>query len=137
LALFTLALVIVGGLQARRLRQTVEATKEAAQAAKKSADVAERTLSLTNRPWLEVTDWELMNLTPDATPFVQFKIRNFGKSPAWITRLQVKFTTINVGTDFPEIPDYTNRANAGFRGMSGRMVQPDTPNSGRLPFRFG
>jgi hypothetical protein len=75
-----------------------------------------------------------MNLTPDATLFVQFKIRNFGKSPAWITRLQVKFTTINVGTDFPEIPDYTNRANAGFRGVSGRMVQPDTPIQEGCPF---
>lgn len=55
LAAFTVFLVLVGAYQGYQLRRTVQETKVAADAAKKSADVAEMTL-LRDRPILIVID---------------------------------------------------------------------------------
>jgi hypothetical protein len=52
LAFFTLCLVIVGYIQARRLRETVEVTRQAANAAKESADIARQQLEKAQRAFI-------------------------------------------------------------------------------------
>jgi len=127
-------LVLFTGLLACYGYRGWQAATTAAEAAKKSADVAEQTLTLTNRPWLDVSDWELPILEIDSPPYVKFKIYNFGKSPAWITRLNVKFTTIDAGITFPEVPDYTNWANLLFRDVVSRIIQPEGSIREGCPF---
>jgi hypothetical protein len=122
LVVFTAALVIVGGLQARRLRETVEATKDAAEAAKKSADVAEQAVAMSERPWVDAQDWRLTAKGPDSLTSVKFNLRNFGKSPAWISKLSVKLIFIEAGTEFPSIPDYTSKIDNFYADAPGRVI---------------
>jgi hypothetical protein len=74
LALFTLALVIVGALQARRLRQTVEATKDAANAAKQNAEIASNAFYAANRPWVLVSDFRIVR--ESGRKIVTYKVYN-------------------------------------------------------------
>jgi len=115
LAAFTLALVIIGGLQARRLRQTVEATKDAADAAKKSAKVAEQSLSVSNRPLLAFQSPTLNNFAPMPVVgqvnliFASYEFYNYGAGLAWIVETCVLFEVMPAG-EMPDPPVYKERS---------------------------
>src|SRR5271163_959462 len=128
IALFTVVLAMVS-------LASVKQAELAANAASKSAKVAEDTLKVTNRPWIDVSHWKIDIFEPDFRPLhVSFKIENFGKSPAWITEVEAKFTTIDSGTDFPPIPDYNSWALKLLKSFKGRVVRPDKPIDGGCPF---
>lgn len=85
LALFTLFLVMVGIGQGIFLYRTDQGTHKAADAAKKSADVAQNTLIATQRPWISV---KIELVSPlrfsekDVKATFRFTLKNVGVSPA-------------------------------------------------------
>jgi hypothetical protein len=126
LAAFTLALVIVGGLQARRLRQTVEATKEAADAAKQSAETASSAFYAANRPWVLVSDFSIEEEV--GKKLISYKVYNVGPVPA-VLRGRNEVSHIDI-----RIPD-----DAGFAAtpIEGLVLQPNSSNDkGYVTFNF-
>jgi hypothetical protein len=89
LAIIGVIQIIVFGLQARRLRQTVTATKDAADAALKTAKNAETT----ERAYVKLSHVPpgLGFNTMGGTCFAQFRVRNFGRTPAKVTDVVVDF----------------------------------------------
>jgi hypothetical protein len=139
-ALFTLALVIVGAWQARRLRQTVDETRKAAKAAEKAAEVAEKALVDLERPILQIID-----------PFVgidaplsetnhgisaHYSIENFGRTPATLHEISLQFGTIVEPLNPPnytvKIPIMTFIA----QGKRVRMEAHPLPESGSFVFGY-
>jgi len=95
-------LVAVGSWQARRLRQTVEATQETAEAAKKSADATEvaAKAAKTSAEALIRSEWPRLlferfdpigpifkNDPPPNWPNVIVGFRNYGRTPAFVTEI--------------------------------------------------
>ncbi len=106
LALFTLGLVIVGGVQLRlfwvqlRLigqslidaKKSADAAEGAANAANKQAKIAERALTELERPWVFI--FGVKELVPDENNidfFVQYTVTNYGKMPAIIEQAWIGF----------------------------------------------
>lgn len=91
IAFFTWCLVIVGALQARRLRQTIA------------------TMEQTERPFMVFSDFKISNFTsaPDPAGMVKLLLTygyiNHGRSPAFFRRLN---QTINTGEFLPKTPTY-------------------------------
>ena len=91
IAFFTWCLVIVGALQARRLRQTIA------------------TMEQTERPFMVFSNFKISNFTsaPDAAGMVKLLLTygyiNHGRSPAFVRRLN---QTINAGESLPKTPTY-------------------------------
>jgi hypothetical protein len=106
--------------QARTLESTLKETRKAADAATKSAEVAERALQTTNRPLLDVEKWTL-SMKDTWIPYLEFSLKNFGNSPAWITGFKLRFTTIPSMTNYPE-PNCEGMLNLLFRDLSGRLI---------------
>lgn len=94
LAAIGLMQLVVFGLQARRLRQTVEATKEAADAANKSADVAEKALELVERPYIFAHSVSKFHISENLNPAITYEVANFGKTPAIIQSAHVALENI-------------------------------------------
>lgn len=106
LVLFTALLVVVGAIQAKRLRQTVELTKDVAEAALKNATAAELAIR-TNRPYLlpvgiffgstsrvfdSGLDWQSRHDRIEIrvpAPVIAFK--NYGRSPALVKSIVASF----------------------------------------------
>jgi hypothetical protein len=115
LALFTLLLVIVGGLQARRLRQTVEATKETADAAKKSADTAQRALTVLEVPYVSIgeivphvfriEDGKRMIHSPNFPMTFEFSLTNHGRTLAEVVAIHCEVRIYDV---LPTTPEYSS-----------------------------
>lgn len=86
LAVFTFLLFLAGVGQGVFLYRADQATHIAADAAKQSADVAEKTLVATNRPWISVGISIGSDLTydtqGDARVVINFVLKNVGNSPA-------------------------------------------------------
>jgi hypothetical protein len=96
-------------------------------AIRQQADIARKALTIGERPWLNVHDWEFVGgISPDSMIVTSFVIRNNGKSPAWIVKLFVKMATIEGGANFPEKPDYTETAFSKQYNASaiGRIITP-------------
>jgi hypothetical protein len=118
LVLFTAALVAVGGWQARRLRQSVEATKETAEAAKKSADATEiaANAAKTSAEALIRSEWPRLlferfdaigpipkDHPPPDWPNVIVGFRNYGRTAAFVTEI---FIGSQLVPDLPPDPTY-------------------------------
>jgi hypothetical protein len=93
LAVFTALLVLVAIFQIAYLIQADKIAKQSADAAQRSASVAQNALIATNRPWIKVVD-----ITADAGMYVTkggaglnlwFHLKNIGHSPAKNVRLHV------------------------------------------------
>ena len=86
------------------------------------------------RPWVIVQDWTLKR--PDFTGNfrVDFNIRNFGKSPAWITKLRAKLVLIEAVTDFPTPPDYSTKLEVWHADARGRVIPPGESIARSCPF---
>ncbi|HMK80092.1 MAG TPA: hypothetical protein VK438_10605 [Xanthobacteraceae bacterium] len=98
IALFTLALVIVGGLQAYYLWGTVEATRNLAGATKVAAEHIPRVERAYLFLWHELKH----NSTPNADGAlpgeileIQFAFRNQGKTPAILRRIDVDIRVVD------------------------------------------
>jgi hypothetical protein len=89
LAIFTGALVIVSFAQIRYLIRADNNTRVAAEAAKKSADVAENSLKLANRPLIVISPLSLI----DHDPHIEFGCRNSGNGTGIINKITVIIST--------------------------------------------
>ena len=99
IAFFTYCLVIVGGLQARRLRQTIA------------------TMEQTERPFMLVSELTVkgINSAPDNAGMVkltiEYRMSNYGRSPAF---LKTTFLNLVVVGTLPEPPNYANAQSVRF-----------------------
>jgi hypothetical protein len=93
---------ILNAQQASDMRASVEqaakaanATERLAEAALKSAQVAENILLIDNSPLIDITDMALRKFESfPKIPYIEFNIRNNGKGVALIGALQVTITTV-------------------------------------------
>jgi hypothetical protein len=89
----TVLIVVVGIFQIISLWRTVKATKLAANAAKDSAKVAEESLVLLNRPWLDTDEWTADNMAEglDDKPVIRimFNVINLSPTPARIEQIEI------------------------------------------------
>ncbi|MBV8454589.1 MAG: hypothetical protein JOZ29_20300 [Deltaproteobacteria bacterium] len=114
MALFTFCLVIVGGVQARRLRQTVQANKETAEAAKVSADTAHRALTVLEVPYVtigeivphvfRVEDGKRVQ-RPNIPMAFEFSLKNHGRSVAQVITVHSEARILNT---LPTTPEYSD-----------------------------
>ncbi|HEX4053304.1 MAG TPA: hypothetical protein VHX86_03475 [Tepidisphaeraceae bacterium] len=97
-ALFTLALVIVGAWQARRLRQTVEATEKASAETRRIGEAQIR--AYVNISSAEIYFVGLGMLSTQAHPMVKIIATNTGQSPArnFIWNPTVQYFSSGIGT---------------------------------------
>ena len=105
----TAGLVLIGFLQWLSLHSTVKemnaATKVsmvAANAAQKSADVAEKALSLVERPYIFAFGVRQFHLNPESLePAVAYEVANYGKTPAIIESAHIVLETIKSNLNAP------------------------------------
>lgn len=100
IALVTIALAYVAWKQAGYMRDGLTETCKAAEAAKKSADVAEKSLQ-SQRAQLMTSAWRISNIEAGKTPLVNFTITNKGALPATLVQIAVRFL---IERSLPEIP---------------------------------
>lgn len=101
LAIIGVIQIIVFGLQARRLRQTVNATKDAADAALKTA----RNMETIERAYVKMSHVAPGLILDDIGGLaVQLRVKNFGKTPARVNDLRVDFRYLPEITDLPDVP---------------------------------
>jgi hypothetical protein len=113
---------IVFGLQAHRLKQTIEAMKKigadqsrdmqaSIAAAEKSADIAERTIAATQRPWISIDIGINGDLVFDANGNAKvhllFTLNNIGRSPATNVRVN-PYTFLNSPKRLDVLAEYRN-----------------------------
>jgi hypothetical protein len=101
--------------QLRLIRDELGHTKTAAEAAKKSADMAERTLTEHERPWLfrnqiRIQDGVLSRVLGINSYFVFLIWKNVGRAPALIEGFEWNFIDENC---LPDVPDYTGARREG------------------------
>lgn len=104
--------------QLRLIRNESVHTKTAAEAAKKSADTAERALADVERPWLFAESVRALardeHPKPDNQWTISFGFRNIGKMPALIEECVIKIIDKDKA---PPIPDYTGAAHVSTIGV--------------------
>jgi hypothetical protein len=102
IATYTMWLAIVGllqialiGMQVILLRKTLRATENAANAAQKSAQVAENALTVVAQPYICVFGVTQLRLNPKSGQLsVAYEVGNFGKTPAIIEVAQIALESI-------------------------------------------
>lgn len=92
LAFVAILQLIVFGLQAWKLHQTVKATKESADAALKSAELSEKGIRLAERANLRIDKWTVEQLAARQRPIVTCELINSGRSQAEIMEGSVGYS---------------------------------------------
>ncbi len=88
LVVFNGLLVVVGGVNCYLIFWTLKATKIAADAAKKSAEVGEKSLIAANRPAIAIAPLKLCEPNESqTTPYINFGLVNSGKGTAIINNV--------------------------------------------------
>ena len=101
LALIGVIQIVVFGLQARRLRQTVNATKAAADAALKTA----QNMETIERAYVKMSHVAPGLILDDMGGLaVQLRIKNFGKTPARVNDVRVDFRYLPDIMALPSVP---------------------------------
>jgi len=100
---FTIAGVVGALIGISVIYLQTKATQEAARAASRSAKVAEDTLKITQRAYLSVDDWNVLNIATGMVPAITYKIFNSGPTPATLIESSVKYL---ISLDLPETPTY-------------------------------
>jgi hypothetical protein len=99
-------------------KRSADAATTAANAAKQSADA----LTLIERPWLlaaeagTLDDWSLTRQNKRIF-FGYVKLKNYGKSPAWLTGLGGSFDILKSTADLPSTPIYREHEVLQDRGV--------------------
>lgn len=98
---FTFWLAIVGtlqfivlGLQIHFLCKTLRSTEKAANAAKTSAEVAEKALTMVERPYVFVSCVSEFQFDSEKGYFVTYEVSNHGRTPADIDTIQAMISDI-------------------------------------------
>lgn len=87
------------------LKETLEANKISADAARKSVELADRSLSAVDRPWLSVRfeiGSDLKFSSEGGRITIVFAVKNIGKSPALHADVYAEFRMISPRSDFVE-----------------------------------
>lgn len=109
LAVAAILQLIVFGLQAWKLHQTVKATKESANAALKSTDA----FKASERAYVKMSHCP-PGLYPAPAPHsiyvVKMRVKNFGQTPATVTDLLLTKKVLPRNERLPMVPDYSVRA---------------------------
>jgi hypothetical protein len=136
---FTFALVVVGGfqlalfwVQLHLIRKSLIDAKTAANAAKEAAEIAKRSFTELERPWLfiEGATVSRREIPPESMIpnnwFIVFRCRNVGRSPAVVQECIIKFVDRDI---IPAVPDYTNPIQLETQ----RWASPDQPFDTKPP----
>jgi hypothetical protein len=98
IALATIATFIVANgqrswakKQSGIMRATLDETAKATAAAKRSAEIADLTLTLTQRPYLAITDWTVTRWDAGAPPVIVGIVQNDGATVARDVRVEGTF----------------------------------------------
>ncbi len=109
-AVFIYLLILLVYLrQLTEMRESTEATKRSADAALKAAETAERAMKTQERPHVFVERVEFRYIDRSDTPprpftcAAVYRLKNYGKSPAWIKRHVMQFV---MKETLPECPQY-------------------------------
>lgn len=107
--------LLVLGLQAYFLCESLKATKLSAEAAKKSADVAEKSVNDIERPYVLVEsvreafkeymdkgDDIIVPIDAQIKPHAVLILKNYGRSPALVSKLGAHIHIIDGGCDLPD-----------------------------------
>lgn len=104
LALYTIKLFGSAREQSRDTKVALALTRVSADAAERSAKVAERALTDTERPYVFVDGVDKFKLldpgNENSAVYVDYKVSNFGRLPAIITRIRVECVIIDRGQFF-------------------------------------
>ena len=91
--------------QSADMKQSIVATKAAADAAAKTATVAEKALYITERAYIGLDNFGLQNFLPGKLPSLIYTAINTGKTSGTITEIILKYY---IGNEIPETPNYDN-----------------------------
>ncbi|MGI8962282.1 MAG: hypothetical protein ACR2IV_21490 [Bryobacteraceae bacterium] len=84
-------------------RQSADAATTSANAAKRSAEIADIALRVVERAYLYIDNWTFTNFGPNLFPQVSFKVSNAGRTPARIVSSLVRYGIVD---EIPNPPDY-------------------------------
>jgi len=68
--------------QLKEMRRAYGPLKESSDAAKKAAQVAEQALRMSERPIVNVGNWEFSNIGPNLVPIIKLRVGNHGRAGA-------------------------------------------------------
>ena len=91
-------------LQSRSMHRGLIQTRKAADAARKSADVAECAMKTSERPFILIDPVTLVDFFPGKAAHIDFPIRNGGKTPAFFTDGKIRLKTHR--NELASPPDY-------------------------------
>ena len=111
-----------------------------AAASKESATTAKETMIATKRPWVSLSDPEIIGFSslsdyfasePPAGPLritpdkfqISCRLKNFGEGPAWIDEILFRFLLQKDPNNLSDKPDYT-----GSQSIPGWMIAPHEEN---------
>lgn len=92
--------------QAQYMREGLNETRKAADAARNSADTAEQALMIANRGWLMISDFNVSNLTPNGVATISFRVINAGATPVTFHHADC---LSRIDSSLPDDPDYRER----------------------------
>jgi hypothetical protein len=155
LAAFAIVATVIGLRTLRKIRDQTKAaivaadtSQRSAKAAEKSVDTQRQAMLTVERPHLLFENPKLFGFSPEPPkdsdpklpfdeykkrveaptyPSVTYRVKNYGKSPAWITKWAVSFKSID---QLPQIPAYEEQKVIGFAIPAGEafpqesMLQP-------------
>ena len=101
----TIGLLQVSHEHSRHMEKSLAIAQESANAAKKSAEVAEDTLQITQMAYVDITDHQLSRpLSIGVNPQIVYEITNHGNTVAHITEV---VNIVDIVNEFSLDPDYT------------------------------
>jgi hypothetical protein len=103
LAVFTALLVLVSAFQISFLISADRTAAQAAEAAKSSVEIAERTLRLSQGANIGMYRWESKNIETNKSPFIRVEIANVGHSIAVVLD---DWSKITIDAKLPDVPVY-------------------------------
>lgn len=81
--------------QATEMEKSIAIAKETADAANKSAEVAEKTLTMVERPYVFAYSVSNFHMSENLNPAITYEVANFGKTPAIIQSAHVALENIH------------------------------------------
>lgn len=127
--------IIATGALLALIWQTI-ATRKAANASKASADA----LMSIERAWVLVEVTHTIGIKPHKgamSHWFHWSCKNFGRTPAWITEIEVRFIRISSVDDLPKGPVYEKKDSTGSVPEGTAVIAPDEEWSYDIPLEYG